>query len=131
LPARKCWSAFLQRDLESEGEFDTEADHLSNRAEISFDTVLEEDNDYIEGSYRLPGGGWQVVAFKKDNVPAIQAKPGRWERLTEWEETATGMIVSLPRECTANREFVLKAMAQITGIAAWVEVHGPDSMHLR
>lgn len=131
LPRRSSWTTFVECDLESEGTFDTEADHLSDRAEISFDTVLDEDNDYLEGSYRLPGGFWQVVAFKKEDVPEICSKPGRWERATKWEETATGLLVSLPRNCTANREFILKAMAQVTGIAVWVEVCGPDSMHLR
>lgn len=131
LPHRTSWISSLQCHLKSEGTFDTEADHLTDRAEISFDTVLEEDNDYVEGSYRLPGRFWQVVAFQKQDVPEICSKPERWERATEWEETATGMLVSLPRKCRANRESILAAMTRVTGIADWVEVQGPDSMCLR
>src|ERR1700729_2909399 len=79
LPARNCWRTFLQSDLDSEGEFDTETAHLGTRPEISFDTVLKEENTWVEGSYRLPGELWQVVIFQRDDVPEVRCQPSKWD----------------------------------------------------
>lgn len=38
-------------------------------AEISYDLVMDDDMSFVEGTYRLPGGDWQVVivsAFERD-----------------------------------------------------------------
>lgn len=131
LPVRECWMAFLQCDLESEGALDAETDHLGQRPEISFDTVVEEDNDYIEGCYRLPGEFWQVVAFSKKDVPAIVCRPSRWERPTPWEETTTGLLITIPQVDRMDRDAIFRGMAQATGVIDWVEVRGPDSTYLR
>src|SRR5262249_47142452 len=51
------------------------------RAEISYDLVMDDDMAFVEGTYRLAGGAWQVVivsAFERD-VPAPQVVPQRWE----------------------------------------------------
>jgi hypothetical protein len=131
LTGRGCWRTFLQSDLESERTFDAEAMHLSDRPEISFDTVLEADNDYTEGSFRLPDGFWQVVVFRKDEVQVVSSTPSIWERPTAWELEATGLVIRMPRGDKVDREYLLRVMYQVIGFDGWVEVSGPDSMNLR
>jgi hypothetical protein len=59
----RCRS-FLESDLEPTGEFDTEQSQLGNRYEISFDTVMNDDDmRAVEGAYRLPGHLWQIFFF--------------------------------------------------------------------
>jgi hypothetical protein len=131
LPARGCWRTFLQADLESSGELDQETAHLGKQPEISFDTVLEEENAYVEGSYRLPGKFWQVVVFRKGNVPDVQHEPSRWEKPTAWEQEITGIVITVPQEAKVDRDYLLRVISQATGHGGWVEVRGPDSMILR
>jgi hypothetical protein len=131
LPARGCWRTFLQDDLESSGEFDPETLHLGKQPEISFDTVLEEQNTYVEGSYRLPGTFWQVVVFRKGDVPDVQHEPSRWKKPTPWEQETTGIVITIPQEAKVDRDCLLRAISQATGCGGWVEVSGPDSMNLR
>jgi hypothetical protein len=131
LPDRGCWPTFLQADLESSGEFDPETAHLGKQPEISFDTLLEEENVYVEGSYRLPGRFWQVVVFRKGNVPEVQHEPSRWEKPTPWEQEITGIVITVPQEAKVDRGYLLRVISQATGYDGWVEVSGPDSMILR
>lgn len=96
LPAHAAWRTFFQSELESEGGFDTESTHLGKRAEISFDLVMEEDNRWMEGSYRLPGEFWKVVIFQRDDVPELRSHPSSWRRTTKWEQEITGGSHSVP-----------------------------------
>jgi hypothetical protein len=131
LPARNCWRTFLQGDLDSEGGFDPETAHLGTRPEISFDIVLKEENAFAEGSYRLPGQFWQVVIFQKDDVPEVRCQPSKWDRPTNWEREATGIVLRFPRTAKLSRDDLLQAMSQAFGCNEWTVVHGPDSMNLR
>jgi hypothetical protein len=57
------------------------------RAEISYDLVMDDDMGFVKGTYRLPGGDWQVfivLAFQRD-VPEPQVVQERWERETNRE----------------------------------------------
>src|SRR5580658_6988698 len=78
LPSINAWKSFFQWEIKSEGGFDSESDHLGKSPEISFDTLLEEDNVDVEGSYRLPGEFWKVVNFKRADVPEIRCQPTKW-----------------------------------------------------
>lgn len=131
LPARAVWTTFFQSDLESEGAFDPEAAHLGERPEISFDTVLEEDNGWAEGSYRLPGESWKVVIFRKDDVPELRFEACNWQRPTRWEREITGVVIRFPRTARMGRADLLQAISRAVGFSEWVEVRGPDSMRLR
>jgi len=131
LPDPGCWKTFLQADLESSGDFDPETVHLGKQPEISFDTVLEEENAYVEGSYRLPGRFWQVVVFRKGDVSDVQHEPSRWEKPTAWEQEITGTVITIPEEMKLDRDCLLRVISQATGYDGWVEVSGPDSMILR
>jgi hypothetical protein len=97
------------------------------RAEISYDLVMEDDMDFVEGTYRLPGGSWQVVivlASQRD-VPEPEVVPH------VWESGATGVVVRFPRRLPLNAEAVERVLSSALGVSEWVRVRGPDSMQLR
>jgi hypothetical protein len=95
-------------------------------AEISFDLVMEPVMDFVEGTYRVPGGDWQVFVFTPDEsaaAPTVTA--GRWS------SGATGVAVAWPRCSALNEAAVLRTLGVHLGVTAWEHVRGPDSMALR
>lgn len=97
------------------------------RAEISYDLIMDDDMEFVEGTYRLPGGDWQVVivsAFERD-VPAPQVVP-LW-----CESGVSGVFVRLPRGERINAASVERVLSESLGVMEWVRVRGPDSMQLR
>jgi hypothetical protein len=121
----RCRS-FLESDLEPTGEFDTEQSQLGNRYEISFDTVMNDDDmRAVEGAYRLPGHLWQIFFFVKEAVPKLRHSFGTWQ------SGITGVEFEVPNSMTLNREVVIKAMTEVFGAAVWIEVNGPDSLVLK
>ena len=97
------------------------------RAEISYDVVMSDDMDFVEGAYRLPGGDWQVVivsAFDRD-VHEPQVSP------QQWESGVTGVFVRIPRSEQINAATVERVLSEVLGVSEWVRVRGPDSMRLR
>lgn len=131
VPSRSSWNAFFQYDLESEGGMDAESAHVGRRAEISFDTILEDDNVWVEGSYRLPGEFWKVVIFGKEDVPEMWCRTSNWQRATKWEGEVPVTEVRLPKHAKMGRAELLRAMTEAVGHSDWAEVAGPDSMMLR
>ena len=49
------WVSFYQSDLDPAGGFDHKYHQFGDRYEVSFDMVIDDDIDWMEGSYRLPG----------------------------------------------------------------------------
>ena len=97
------------------------------RAEISYDLVMDDDMEFVEGTYRLPGGDWQVVifsAFERD-VPEPQVMSQRWE------SGVSGVFVRIPRAERINVATVERVLSEALGVSEWVRVRGPDSMRLR
>ncbi|MDP6445997.1 MAG: hypothetical protein QGG36_23370 [Pirellulaceae bacterium] len=131
LPTHVVWRTFLQSDLESEGVFDPESVHRGERPEVSFDLVMKDDNDWMEGTYRLRGELWKVVIFRKDDVPELQLQPTTWKKPTKWEREVPGIVIRFPRKARVGRDDLLAAMSQAFGCSDWTEVDGPDSMMLR
>jgi hypothetical protein len=104
-----------------------EADNSEMRAEISYDLVMDDDMEFVEGTYRLPGGDWQVgivSAFDRD-VPAPRVVPQRWD------SGVSGVVVRLPRAERINAATVERVLSEALGVSEWVRVRGPDSMQLR
>jgi hypothetical protein len=96
------------------------------KAEISFDLVMDERMEFVEGVYRLAGGGWRVFVVRSDSslgVPTV--REGRWE------SGASGLIVAWPASRVLNRVAVLEVLGEYLGVTDWAEVRGPDSMGLR
>ena len=97
------------------------------RAEISFDLVMEEEMAFVEGTYRLSAGDWQVFIFGPDSrVSQPVVKTGG-----RWESGATGVFVAWPVGMTLNKGVVLRVLSEALSETEWVEVAGPDSMALR
>jgi hypothetical protein len=115
----------LESDLQSEGTFDLEEPHLGTRPEVSFDVVVDDDMDWVDGTYRLPNRFWEVMIFGKQDV----SEAGH--QRTEWPSGITGVVFVVPRGDRLNRQYVQQSLAAAFGIDGWVEVRGPDSMVLR
>jgi hypothetical protein len=95
------------------------------KAEISYDLVMEEDMDFVEGTFRLPGGEWQVVIVSKGSVPSPEVKP------TTWASGVSGVFVTFPDELNLDKSAVEDLLGRAFGVSQWDEVRGPDSMQLR
>ena len=97
------------------------------RAEISYDLIMEDDMAFVEGTYRLPGGEWQVVVvsgFDRD-VSEPQVIP------QQWNSGVSGVVIKLPRSEQINAAIVERVLSQAFGVSHWTRVRGPDSMELR
>ena len=124
-----AYRTLFESSLRPEGGFDTESAHLGTGPEFSFDIVMSDDMNYIEGTYRLPGRFWEVMIFRKDDVPALRHRPN--QPPFEWPSGVTGTVFLVPRAAKLDREYVRSALGAAFGVGEWVEVAGPDSMVLR
>ena len=97
------------------------------RGEISYDLVMEDDMEWVEGTFRLPGGDSQIVivSSRDRDVPAAEGVPYRWD------SGVTGVVVRIPRAEQINATNVERILAEALGVTEWVRVRGPDSMELR
>ncbi len=97
------------------------------RAEISYDLVMDDDMEFVEGTYRLPGMDWQVVivsSFARD-VPVPQVVP------QQWNSGVTGLFIRMSQAERINAESVERILSATLGVSEWERVRGPDSMQRR
>jgi hypothetical protein len=94
-------------------------------AEISYDLVMHDDMAFVEGTYRLPGGDWQVFIFGRGDVSDPEVTPQRWR------SGVTGLFIRFPHSAALNRAVVEHILSGALGVTEWVEISGPDSMQLR
>ena len=97
------------------------------RAEISYDLVLEDDMQFLEGAYRLPGNDWQVFivsAFDRE-VQVVQMVS------QQWQSGVTGLLLRIPMAERINAATVERLLSDRLGVSEWARVQGPDSMQLR
>jgi hypothetical protein len=97
------------------------------RVEISYDLVMDDDMPFVEGTFLLPGGAWQVVifsAFERD-MPEPEVVP------QVWVSGVTGVFVRYPRHARLNQAAVERVLSAALGVTEWVQVRGPDSMQIR
>ena len=95
------------------------------RAEISYDLVMNDDMQFVEGTFRLPGEQWQVVIVSRKDVAEPLAE------LQVWDSGVRGVFVRFPRGRQLNAAAVELVLSAKLGVAEWVVVRGPDSMRLR
>jgi hypothetical protein len=93
--------------------------------EISYDLVMLDDMSFVEGTYRIGGGKWQVFIFRKDRIAHAQIKQGHWE------SGVSGIFVRVPTSVCLNKQMVELIMSDSLGVTKWREMKGPDSMQLR
>jgi hypothetical protein len=97
------------------------------RAQISFDLVMEDNMDFVEGTYRLPERDWQVFIFGPDTEvthPVVRTDG-------HWESGVTGVHVMWPWGAALNKGIALRLLSEQLGVTDWEEVRDPDSMQLR
>lgn len=83
------------------------------RAEISYDIVMDNDMEWVEGTFRLPGGEWQIVivpTFDRD-VPTSQVVPHRWG------SGVTGVVVSIPRAERIKATSLERILSGVLGVS--------------
>lgn len=95
------------------------------RAEISYDLVMDNDMSFVEGTYRLAGGDWQVIIVSRCDVADPQVVP------QQWKSGVSGLFVRFPLAGRLNRAILERVLSAALGVSEWVEVCGPDSMQLR
>jgi hypothetical protein len=86
---------------------------------------MDNDMEFVEGTYRLPGGEWEVFVFVRRDATEPSWKPSRWE------SGVAGIVVEYPRGRRLNKVAVEEVLSAALGVKEWVEVGGPDSMRLR
>ena len=93
--------------------------------EISFDLVMEENMSFVEGSFRLDRGAWQVFVFSRYQVARASVI------VSKWESGVSGVVVRFPQSEKLNKPVVEQVLSDWLGVNEWHEVRGPDSMELR
>jgi hypothetical protein len=97
------------------------------RAEISYDLVMSDDMAFVEGTYRLPGGEWQVFI-----VSAFEREVSESEVIPQvWPSGVTGVFILFPRHERINQAAVERVLSAALGVSEWVQARGPDSMQIR
>lgn len=93
--------------------------------EISYDLVMKDEMDFVEGSYRLQDGEWQVFIVSKAPLERPEMTP------CHWASGVAGIVIRLPLFVRLNKQVVEQMMSEWLGVKEWQEVRGPDSMQLR
>jgi hypothetical protein len=93
--------------------------------QISFDLVMEGEMSFVEGTYKLAKGDWQVFIFSRRDVsePLISR--------SQWDSGVAGITVEWPRTRPLNQAAVEAVLGTSLGVRQWQVVNGPDSIILR
>jgi hypothetical protein len=78
------------------------------KGEITFDLVMEDDMDFVEGCYRLGDGIWHVFVFRKSDGAE---KPNVMKDLV-WKSDVTGIHAIAPHEEKLNKSKVLQTLSE-------------------
>ena len=97
------------------------------KGEISYDLVMDDDMAFVEGTYRLRGGEWQVFIFLAKTEPVRTPS----FRFTTWRSGVAGVVYRVPAGQALNKRSVRRFLSEALEVEAWSEVRGPDSMTLR
>jgi hypothetical protein len=95
------------------------------RGQISSDLVMDDDMAFVEGTFRLGSGAWQVFIVSKGAVPEPE-----W-RASTWQSGVTGLVFRVSRTLTLGVGGVEALLPQARGVEKWERVKGPRSWHRR
>ncbi|MBZ5709921.1 hypothetical protein [Nannocystis pusilla] len=125
-PTKHVYRTVIERHLTAlEGSVEPSY-FFAERAEISYDVVVDDDSRIVEGCVRLPGETWRTFhASKEDDL----TEPRFWT--FDWENGILGMALELPAATTMNKAALQQAFASFLGVEQIVEAPGPDSMMMR
>ena len=93
--------------------------------EISYDLVMDDNMDFVEGTFRLPDGDWQIIIVTRYDILEPQVLRQRWE------SGINGVYVRFPKCDRLDQDAVEQLLRVVFGIIGWKCVRGPDSMRLR
>src|SRR5437762_2065773 len=93
--------------------------------EISYDLVMDDNMPFVEGTFRLQDGIWQVIIVSKGDVLTPQIK------FTEWDSGVTGIFIRFPQHKPLNAIQTEALLSSIFDVKSWIKVQGPNSMVLR
>ncbi len=96
------------------------------RAEISYDLVMEDDMEFVEGTYCLPGSEWEVFIFTQ--LLSVRRPE---VRRSVWQSGASGIVALFPKPTSFDKDVVKQVLSKSLSVQGWVEVRGPDSINLR
>jgi hypothetical protein len=97
------------------------------KAEITFDLVMKESMDFVEGCYRLEGGAWQVFTFvRTQGLENVEVRKD-----LVWKSGVTGLSIFVGDDTALNKSTVIQMLADALAVTNWSEVQGPDSIQLR
>ncbi len=86
---------------------------------------MEDDMPFVEGSFRLPNGAWQVVIVSRDDVIEPEVV------LHIWGSGVSGVVIRFPKDRKLDGDAVQRLLSETMDVTEWVVVCGPDSIHLR
>ncbi len=99
---------------------------LNTPTEVSFDLIMEDDMDFVEGCYRLPGKNWQVFVFsKRGDLDSPE------HQFVSWASGVTGVTIQVPTLFNLDSRSVKKLLSTILNIRSWETIKGPDSIVIR
>ena len=108
--------------------------YMDSNGEITFDILDldEDDNDSVEGCYRLESEDWKIFYFShRMNGELWKAEPYIRPDAT-WPNGVKGIDVVYPVDRPLNKNTVRDLLSDILGKnIRWAEVHGPDSLQLK
>ncbi|MCY0986607.1 hypothetical protein OV203_05720 [Nannocystis sp. ILAH1] len=126
LPAKHEYRTVIERHLTAlEGSVEPSF-FFGERAEISFDVVVDDDSWIVEGCLRLPGETWRTFHAEKEFY-----LPEACLRTFDWENGIRGLALKMPGEAPMNKAALAQAFASLLGVEQIVEAPGPDSMMMR
>lgn len=99
--------------------------HRMRAAEISYDLVMKDEMEFVEGAFRLPDSQWQVFVTLRREISDPQLEPATWQ------SGVSGVNLLCPHSMTLNANVVQSALGRQLGVDVWIIVRGPDSMALR
>ena len=70
------------------------------RGEISYDLVMDDSMPFVEGTFRLGDGEWQVVIVSKKPISETNMTP------SVWASGVKGIVIHVPQRSTLNRRVV-------------------------
>lgn len=100
-------------------------ENFCSHAEVSFDLVMDDEMDFVEGTYRLARGEWCVFIFSQGDEREPLVRPSKWN------SGVSGIVVRWPRDQPLNQSVVENVLGQALGVQHWLVVKGPDSIMLR
>lgn len=124
VPSQHVHVRLSESSIQSADGFDREEMHWGEGCELSFDTIIEGHEKYIEGSYRLPGKFWEVFTLSRKDTTEI-----RHHRTTR-SCGISRLHLQIPDSGTLDHSVVIDVLEVVLGVKGWQVVRGPDSMFL-